>query len=67
MNVKPGRLRPTSAGDGAAETRKLALALMRKALELLDADPGISPLIGAQLQLTIDRLDTSRPGGAPLS
>ena len=65
MNVKPGHLRPTSAGDGAAETRKLALALMRKALELLDADPGISPLIGAQLQLTIDRLDTSRPGGAP--
>ena len=65
MNVKPGRLRPTSAGDSAAETRKLALALMRKALELLDADPGISPLVGSQLQLAIDRLDTSRPGGAP--
>lgn len=56
MNVKPGRLMRTCAVEGVDETRKQALEFMRKALELLDAHPSISPLVGAQLQLAIDRL-----------
>ena len=65
MNVKPGRIRPTSAAEGVTETGKLALDLMRKALGLLDEDPNISPLIGSHLQLAIDRMMASRPGGSP--
>jgi len=63
MNVKPGRPRRISAVEHATDTRKMALDLMQKALELLDTDPGVSPLIGSQLQLAIDRLVSSKPGG----
>ena len=63
MNVNPGRIRPTSTVEGVTETRKLALDLMRKALSLLDEDPTVSPLVGSQLQLAIDRLVALRSRG----
>ena len=63
MNVKPFRLR-RPAVEGDSDTRKLALDLMQKALALLDKDPSISPMIGAQLQLAIDRLISSRNAGS---
>ena len=63
MNVKLSRLRRISAVDGATDTRKLALDLMLRALELLDSDPRVSPLVGSQLQLAIDRLAASESAG----
>jgi len=63
MNVGTGRLRPTSAGDCTADARGLALNCMLAALDHLDRDAGISPAIGAQLQLAIDRLVSSMPAG----
>jgi hypothetical protein len=56
MNIKPDRLRRIRAVDGATDARKLALELMVEALELLDRDASINPLIGSHLQLAIDRL-----------
>jgi hypothetical protein len=65
MNVKPDRLSPVPADERVAVgTQKLALDYMLKALELLDNDAAISPLIGAQLQLAIDRLKSSLAGGS---
>jgi hypothetical protein len=64
MNVKLGRLRRISAAEGMADKRRTALEHMLKALELLDADPSISPLVGTQLQLTIDRLLSSQPSSS---
>ncbi len=61
MKLKLGSLRRISAAKGATDTRKLALDLMVKALELLDKDPSISPLIGSQLQLAVDRLTYAEP------
>ena len=63
MNVKPGRLRSIPGDERvAADTRTLALDYLLKALELLDNDANISPLIGTQLQLAIDRLKSSLSG-----
>ena len=63
MNVEPSRLRSMPAGERVAiETRKLALDYMLKALEHLDNDADISPLVGTQLQLAIDRLESSLSG-----
>jgi len=67
MNVKPGRLRPLSAMESVSETRNLALDLMRRALELLDKDPSIAPLVAPQLQLAIDRLIRPCAGGSRYS
>lgn len=50
-------------GNGAADARSMALASMSKAMEYLDNDPGISPIIGSHLQLAIDRLWASMAGG----
>lgn len=62
MDVKSGRLRPISAEPKAADARKTALDCMLSALEHLDSDGSISPIIGSQLQLAIDRLISSMPG-----
>jgi hypothetical protein len=60
MNVDPGGFRPRQGGGfEAADIRSLALACMVAALEHLDRDVNISPLIGSQLQLAIDRLSAS--------
>lgn len=62
MNVKPGRMWPNSAEQHvAADPRKIALGCMLSALDHLDSDEGISPVIGSQLQLAIDRLVSSMP------
>jgi len=62
MNVKPGRMRPNSAEQHlAADPREIALNRMLSALDHLDSDAGISPVIGSQLQLAIDRLVSSMP------
>ena len=42
--------------EACTDTRKLALDYMLRALEQLDNDAGLSPIIGLQLQLAIDRL-----------
>ena len=57
MNVEPARLRPT-AGDKRQhdDARRIALDCMLKALEHLDRDANIPPIVGSQLQLAIDRL-----------
>lgn len=67
MNVKTGHLRPLSAVESVSETRNLALDLMRRALELLDKDPSIAPLVAPQLQLAIDRLTFPRGRGPRFS
>jgi len=62
MDVKTGRSRPISAEPrAAADARKTALDCMLSALEHLDGDASISPIIGSQLQLAIDRLISSMP------
>ncbi|MCL6699698.1 hypothetical protein LZ496_13015 [Sphingomonas sp. NSE70-1] len=61
MKIKSDRLRRISAEKDVLDTREIALDLMLRALELLDKDPGISPLVGPQLQLAIDRLAYSKP------
>lgn len=62
MNVGTGRLRPTSAEECVnTDARKIALNCMLSALGHLDSDAGISPVIGSQLQLAIDRLISSMP------
>lgn len=64
MNVEPGRLELTVANErGSGDTRRLALDYMVKALEYLDEDPRISPIVGSQLQLAIDRLSSAIPRG----
>ena len=64
MNVEPGRLELTVANDGVSgDARKLALDCMVKALEYLDEDPSISPIVGSQLQLAIDRLSSAMATG----
>lgn len=64
MDVNTGRLRSLSAMDGVNETSNPALELMRRALDLLVKDPGISPLVAPQLQLAIDRLICPRASGS---
>lgn len=60
MNGTPGCLRPISTEECiTADPRKQALDCMLKALDYLDSDPDISPVVGAQLQLAIDRLTSS--------
>ena len=62
MNVGPGRFQPMVAQeDAGADTRNQALGCMLRALEYLDEDPEISPIIGSQLQLAIDRLSSAMP------
>lgn len=64
MKSKSARSRPVVADEGATtDARGLALACMSRALEHLDSDPAISPIIGAHLQLAIDTLWASMPGG----
>lgn len=63
MNVGTGRLRPTSTGECSADARRLALNCMLSALDHLDSDAGISPVIGSQLQLAIDRLISTMHDG----
>ena len=67
MNLEPGCLRPFSAEVRKTDTRRIALDCMLRALEHLDSDGDISPLIGSQLQLAIDRLVSSCPGGSRIS
>lgn len=63
MNVKTGCSRPIPVEPrAAADARKIALDCMMSALEHLDSDASISPIIGSQLQLAIDRLVSSMPG-----
>jgi hypothetical protein len=62
MNIEPGRLEPTVADENiGGDTRRLALDCMMMALEYLDEDPRISPIVGSQLQLAIDRLASTMP------
>lgn len=62
MKLEIARLRPMPAEEShAVDMRGLALACMSKALEYLDSDPSISPVIGSQLQLAIDKLWASMP------
>ena len=57
MKVECERLQTLPADDeNRGKARLLALDCMSKALEYLDSDPGISPIVGSQLQLAIDRL-----------
>ena len=55
------RLEKADEPCGAEHARDLALDHMLAALAHLDSDPRISPLIGSQLQLAIDRLVASMP------
>ena len=65
MDVKAGRLPPTIGGARiSSDPQRLALDYMLAALEHLDSDAAVSPMVGAQLQLAIDRLVSSFPGGA---
>lgn len=67
MNSKSDRLGPIPAGaSGAADMRKLALDCMLAALEHLDSDPSVSPFVGVQLQLAIDRLVSSNATATPM-
>jgi hypothetical protein len=67
MNSKSDRLGPIPAeASGAADTPKLALDCMLAALEHLDSDASISPFVGVQLQLAIDRLVSSNPTATPM-
>lgn len=62
MNVEPGCLEPTVNDEGVSfDARRMALDCMMKALEFLDEDPRISPIVGSQLQLAIDRLSSTTP------
>ena len=65
MNVESGGVRPISADEPEkADARGKALECMLKALEHLDSDGDISPVIGSQLQLAIDRLASSNSGSS---
>jgi hypothetical protein len=44
----------TSVSTMATDTRSAAIVLMSQALELIDSDPTISGIAGAQLQMAID-------------
>ena len=46
-----------------ANAQGRALTCMSRALEHLDSDARISPIIGAHLQLAIDRLRDNLPNG----
>jgi hypothetical protein len=60
MNVGSRDVRPISDEECAtADARRLALDCMLAALEHLDSDAEISPVVGSQLQLAIDRLVSS--------
>lgn len=60
MNVESRHGRPISDEEcGTADARSLALDCMLTALEHLDSDAEVSPVIGAHLQLAIDRLVSS--------
>lgn len=66
MNIGPGRLGPVSEEECVnADARRIALNCMLSALDHLDSDARISPVIGSQLQLAIDRLISSMPDGTP--
>ncbi len=60
MKIDPARVRPT-AGDQRhrKDARRIALDCMLTALEHLDRDAEIPPIVGSQLQLAIDRLRPS--------
>jgi len=67
MKSKPGQLSPVPENSGLiAGARKLALDYMLAALDHLDSDDDISPLVGAQLQLAIDRLAAEAGENWPL-
>jgi hypothetical protein len=44
----------TNVEPVATDSRSAAIALMSQALELIDSDPTISGIAGAQLQMAID-------------
>ena len=61
MNIEPGRLEPTVAVEPiCGDVPRLALDCMLRALEYLDEDPCIPPIVGSHLQLAIDRLSSTR-------
>jgi len=60
MDVKVGRSPPSTGQVCAiADQQRLALDHMLAALRHLDNDVGVSPFVGVQLQLAIDRLAAS--------
>lgn len=62
MNLEPGRIEPTMNDESVRDdARRMAFDCMVKALEYLDEDPRISPIVGSQLQLAIDRLSSAMP------
>lgn len=64
MNVEPGCLEPTVNDEGVSgDARRMALDCMVKALEYLDEEPRISPIVGSHLQLAIDRLSSAMARG----
>jgi hypothetical protein len=64
MDVKVGRSPPSTGQVCAiADQQRLALDHMLAALRHLDNDVGVSPFVGVQLQLAIDRLAASTSGG----
>jgi hypothetical protein len=67
MNIEQRQLPPVLAGGPvAADARKIALEYMLKALECLDSDAEISPVIAAHLQLAVDRLLASTSDGSSM-
>jgi hypothetical protein len=60
MLGKSGADRSCAIGEGpAGDARAAALALMSEALDVLDSDRTIPPIIGAQLQMAVDTLSAS--------
>ena len=60
MNVGPGRFQALVAReDRRADTRKLALDCMLRALQYPDENREISPVVGSHLQLAVDRLSAA--------
>jgi hypothetical protein len=67
MHVESGRLRLMEVSEHhSADARKMALESMVTALEYLDSDVGISPIVGSHLQLAIDRLLASSSESSPI-
>lgn len=49
------------AANTESDTKAAAISLMNQALNIIDGDPTISGIVGAQLQMAIDSLSKATP------
>ena len=63
MSIDVKSLPGSAADDVSVDTRQLALACMEEALQHLDSDATIPPIIGAHLQMAVDALRTNIDAG----